>query len=492
MMLISSRFSSLHFAVRPRVVIKFLGQLFIPLAVLTLVPAIYSFVAGNTQVTIRYAIVIAALLSIGIPCAKLKCASNMQANEALVISALVFTLTSLIMTVPLLAYGFPFIDALFETVSGVTTTGLSTLASIENKPDTFLFSRAWMQWVGGLGVTTLALAMMIESGKAARQLGSKESDKEDVIGGTRAYAKRVLIVYLTLTAIGVLVLLLFGLDFHDALVHCFAAISTGGFSNYDNSLAGLSGWPVRLAITAISFMGAISFFLYIRCARKKKYSLFFSDVGFRTLLVCCLVSTLALFLSFRTHSDLSTLENFFHALAMAVSAQTSAGFSSFNAGDMNTLEKLVMIGSMVIGGDIGSTAGGIKVIRLVIIVKLIQIILLRASIIRFSDTPLRLKKQRLLHHDIETAMALVFIYVFVIFASWAAFLAYGYDPMNSLFDVVSAVGTVGISAGVITPDLATPLKLVLCLDMLMGRVEIIAIIILLLPGTWIGKKRIAT
>ncbi len=151
--------SGLHFAVRLRVVAKYLGQAFLMLAGLTCVPALVAALGGSTGIALRYLAVNLIFTAYGAVTARIRVPPNMQRNEALVTTALVFTLSAVALAFPLTGYGIPSLDALFESVSDVTTTGLSTLGSVEDKPAVFLFARAWMQWIGGLGVLALVMAL---------------------------------------------------------------------------------------------------------------------------------------------------------------------------------------------------------------------------------------------------------------------------------------------------------------------------------------------
>lgn len=154
----------LRFAVRVRVVAKYLGQAFLLLAALICVPAAVAVLTGQNEVALRYLAVILVFGACGVASSRMHVAANMLRNEALVITALVFTLSAFAMTFPLMGYGITFVDALFEAVSAITTTGLSTLEGVEQRPASLLFARAWMQWVGGLGILALVLALLIDPG----------------------------------------------------------------------------------------------------------------------------------------------------------------------------------------------------------------------------------------------------------------------------------------------------------------------------------------
>ncbi|MBN1442336.1 MAG: TrkH family potassium uptake protein [Planctomycetes bacterium] len=478
---------SLSFAVRPLVVARYLAMLCLPLSALTLVPLLMSVIAGQHAVMWRTAVVVGILAAAGGICSRIRCTERIQTNEGLAVTALIFLLASLLMAFPLTGYGIGFLDAWFESVSAITTTGLSTLPTVEDKPWTFLFARAWMQWVGGLGVVVLALAMLVRPGISAKRLGFSEQEIDNVVGGTRAHARRVLAVYSILTTAGILLLWSLGASLLDAVVHAFAAISTGGFSNYDSSLAGFSSPWIRAATTLMCFAGAVSFSWYYSSAYRKLRTLA-GDVQLRALAAACVLCTILLFLALRP-SFTADARALGHSAMMAISAQTTAGFASLPVPELPSAAKLVLICSMLIGGELGSTAGGLKMLRFVILVRLAQRLFEQASIPRRSEIPIRIGRFTLQSEDLAAAGGLAAAYAAVLVLSWLAFLAGGHDPLNSLFEVASATATAGLSAGVVAQDLSPILKGVLCADMLMGRVEILAVLILIFPPTWFGRRR---
>lgn len=479
---------SLHFAVRPRLIIKYLGLLFLPLAGLTCVPMLVTLAGGYYDTALRYGVVIGVLVLVGWPCVRLRCADNLQTNEALVISALMFIVTALLMTFPAMSYGLSFLDALFEMVSAVTTTGLSIMPQVSQLPDTFLFARAWLQWTGGLGVVVLALALMITPGSVTRRLGFDDRETESIAGGTKAHARRVLIIYLILTFIGCGVLWLLGVEFSSAMTHTLAAVSTGGFSSYDNSLAGFTSWGPRVVVIILCLAGAMSFSWFYGFTLKHWRSLL-TDPRLYALLGACLLSTVLVVLLSGLAGAIHQVDDVIHLVLLTFSAQTTAGFSSQSVPELHAATQLALIGAMLVGGEAGSTAGGIKLLRLLILVRLFRLVLLRTSVPPASRLPPYVEGKPLKPQEIEATVAVTMGYVGVIAVSWVIFTAYGHEPLAALFEVVSATGTVGLSAGIVSADLATPLKVVLCIDMLMGRLETLAIFVLLTPSTWIGMKK---
>ena len=159
-MTFDERIASISYTVRIPVIAKYLGQIGLMVALLCVPPLLVSLLFGEHAFSLRFIAVIGVLLVTSLPLIRLPAPDQIQINEGLSITALTFALTPLLMTYPLMAAGLGFQDALFEAISAVTTTGLSTLTDIENLPRTFLFARAWMQWFGGLGIVVLSVSLL--------------------------------------------------------------------------------------------------------------------------------------------------------------------------------------------------------------------------------------------------------------------------------------------------------------------------------------------
>ncbi|MDX1709970.1 MAG: potassium transporter TrkG [Rhodovibrionaceae bacterium] len=487
-MLFSPSVEAVRFAAHPAVVAKYVGLMLLVLGLLILVPLGVSILTGTWSAAWRYAVVVLALVGLGASGNRLKVRQDIQRNEALAISALMFVIPPFFMAFPLMGYGLSFEDALFEAVSGVTTTGLTTLENLADMPAAFLFSRAWMQWVGGLGVVVLALALILQPGTATAHLGFAEREAADVVGGTRSHARKVAVVYLALTLLGFLLLVGSGASLFDSLTGSLTAISTGGFANYDDSLAGFSGTFTPHMAVLLSVLGAVTFTFY--------YRPFYGQAGralrdsqLWTLVAMLAVVTLLIYLLGSYPGEISWQERLSQALITGFSAQSTAGFSLVPVAELGSTAMLVLVVAMFCGGGLGSTAGGIKVLRLLILVRLFQLLLVRASVPPDAKVDVRLDGKRLQHVEIEASIAVILGYVLTIVAIWLVFLAYGYEPLPALFEVTSAVSTTGLSADIVGPALSSELKYLLCFGMLAGRVETAALIVLLFPWTWIGKRR---
>ena len=477
----------LKYAVRPLAILKYFGLLGFVLALMTVVPLAVSLLFGDYHVSLRYAIVVIGIFILSAGLMRLPAPKRLQTNEAMVITALIFLFAPLVMSWPMMASGLGFLDALFESISGVTTTGLTTTATVANKPETFLFARAWMQWVGGLGIVVLSLAVMIQPGLVAKRLGDREDYEEDMIGGTRAHARRVFIVYVALTAVGIVMLGLLNIGWFEAILYCFAAVSTGGFSPHHASLAGLESHPAQAVVILLSMAGGISLIVYQRVFREGWRDVM-NDRQLQGFLIVCLLMTLLLAGSLWLQGGFQWPQALGHGALNALSAQSTAGFSSLNISEIDGASKLLLIFSMFSGGSVGSTAGGIKILRLLILLRLLQLSIQRAAMPQNAVAEMRLGGRRLETDEIQNALCLVLVFIAFIVFSWLPFVVMGHNPLDSLFEVVSAIGTAGLSAGITDPALHPFLKAVLCIDMLLGRLEIFAWLILVSPGTWFGKR----
>lgn len=482
------RVNVLIYAVRGRVILKYVAQLALILGVLTLVPLGVALFTTDWLLLSRYAVICGGLFVTGGLLSRIPAPTHMQANEALTITALAFMFSPLLMSWPLMATGVPFTDALFEAISGVTTTGLSTLDDIENRTPGFLFARAWMQWYGGLGIVVLSVALLLGHHAAARRLTDPIETGETLVATARTHARRTLIVYLSLTLFGiVLVWIMSGKGFA-SLLHALSAVSTGGFSPYADSLTGLTSQPAAIAVIFISFLGAISLPLYWRIGHagwRAGLRVLLTDVELRALLIAGLLIGGLLTWLVWLHGDEMP---WYHGLMLGFSAQTTTGFSTMPVTELDAASKLVMIVAMLVGGSVGSSAGGFKLLRLLILLRMLQLLVRRAAMPSHAVAEPYLAGHKLETDDMLRAMQLILLFIGIMLFSWLPFVVMGYDPLDALFEVVSACGTVGLSSGIARSELEPILKGILCFDMIAGRVEIIALLIVLYPRNWIGRR----
>ena len=477
----------LGYAVRLWVVAKYVGQLAVILAGLMALPLALALFDAQTAFALRFGAACLVLLALGVPLARLAAPAQIQANEALVITAAGYLLASVALAIPLAAGGLSALDALFEAVSGVTTTGLTTVAAIEQQPRVFLFARAWSQWYGGLGIVVLSVALLLGNSVAARRLVDPEGVGENLVATMRVHARRVLTIYVALTLAGIGVLLSTGVGAFEAVAHALSSVSTGGFSTHGESIAALPGAAARTAALLIALLCAVSLPLYHR-AWLGDWRGLADDPELRALLAAIALVTLALWWSLPQTAGPVEGDRAAQAAWLALSAQTTTGYATLPVADVGPAAKLVMIFSMSIGGSIGSTAGGVKLLRLLLLLRLLQLLIRRSAMPPHAVADVRFGGRGVSAEELARALLVILLFFAAAGLSWLPFLALGHAPLDALFEVVSALGTVGLSTGVTSAALDPALKGVLIADMLLGRMEFVALLVLLYPRTWIGKR----
>lgn len=482
-----TRPDALVYAVRREVVLHHMGQIGIVLGLLGL-PSIAVALAGAAWMEAGMQCATAVLTGLaGWGLTRRFHPDGVQVNEALVISAGAFLLASAVAAVSMAASGLGPVDALFEATSGVTTTGLTVLSDPGQASSTLQFNRAWTQWYGGLGFVTLASTMLGTSRHVNRVVGLEEN-LDDLVGGMRAHGRRVLKIYLALTAAGILALSLAGVGWFDSVLHIFASVSTGGFSSHAESLNAFSV-PARAVVAMVFLFGAVSFVTLHRGVRISWHALV-HDAQLRMLLATgAAASALILLFEWMAAGGGIDGSGIGHALLTGFSAQTTTGFSTWEPANLSNASKIVILFAMFVGGSSGSTAGGIKQARLMVVFATLRSRILRTAMPRQTVYTPRVAGEKLESEEASKMLGLIVGLAMVIAVVWLAFAAYGYPPGDALFDVVSAAGTVGLSTGIVGPGLESPLKLLLVVTMLIGRLELIAVLVLLSPGTWFGIRK---
>lgn len=407
--------------------------------------------------------------------------SDLRKVEAMVTVALLFVLVPVLSIPAFMSLGMTPLDALFEGMSAVTTTGLS----VAQDPDSWPFSahvlRSWMQWCGGLAMATAVLALLVSPGLSARKLGDAGMDSEDRISSTRLQARQLLGVYFGLTVVLTLLTVLVIPDPGEALVLTLSAISTGGFAPRSDSLASYSLMGQSMVILSC-LVGAISLLFYVYLLRAR-----FQDAWRLGALQRMLRAILFLIASGLLVLLPQTVELGPEVFLDLVSGVTTAGFST-GAMPLGGPLLLLFVVAMVMGGDVGSTGGGLKLMRVGVLLRTVRHSLLTARLPDRAVAPLRRRGKPVPDATLIGLMGLVVLYILTMLTVWTLFLAHGHPALPSLFDTISTLSTVGLSTGVVSADLSPDLKLALTLAMWLGRLEFIAVLVLILPRTWFRQR----
>lgn len=399
--------------------------------------------------------------------------------EALVAVAAIFLIGALMATPAFMVLGMPPVDALFEAVSGITTTGLSVAREAESWPVSAHFLRAWLQWAGGFAFAVAAVALVVGPGVVALRLGFAGGPGEGILGSARSRARQLLGAYLAITAVALAALAMLAEDPVEGALLAFAGVSTGGFAPSAASVAG-AGPAVQVVALLACLAGATSMTLWAR-SRREGLGPLIGDPELRMLLTLILAVGAAAVLIEGLRDGGPGL---WPAAFAVVSAQTTAGYSAGDTAAMAPATLALLIGAMAVGGSVGSTAGGVKVFRLAFAAAAARLALTRVAL-----SPRALATPRVLGRPADTedgihAFALLSMFGFGAGLGWLALMLCGAAPLPALFDAVSAFGTVGLSTGVTGPELPTVGKLALALAMMLGRLEFIAFLALVNPSTW--------
>ncbi len=412
-------------------------------------------------------------------------------REAYMIVSLAWVVISLFGTLPYIFSGaIPnFTNAFFETMSGFTTTGSSVLIDIEAVPKGILFWRSMTHWIGGMGIIVLTLAIMPLLGVGGATLFSAESpgpttDKlHPTIAGT---AKRLWFIYFVLTAIETLFLWIGEMNFFDAINHSFATLATGGFSTKNDSIAHFGPY-VQYVITFFMFLAGVSFSIHYFFSHRK-WEKVFKNEEFRFYSTLLILSAGFITFILVKNSDAGLEESFRTAIFQVVSIATTTGFVSDNYLLWPTVAWFVLVMLMFTGGSAGSTGGGIKMIRHLLIFKSAALHLKRMVHPRaFYTTKYNGKSVR--DEVLFGIMAFILFYTIIFAIGTFIMTGLGLDFQTAMGATISSLGNIGPAIGNVGPvdnfAAIPPLgKWVLSFLMLLGRLELFTILVFLSPGFW--------
>ncbi|UXI01272.1 TrkH family potassium uptake protein [Photobacterium sp. TY1-4] len=412
-------------------------------------------------------------------------------RDMFLITTLVWTIASAFAALPfVLINHISFTDAYFETMSGITTTGSTVLSGLDEMAPSILLWRSTLQWLGGIGFIVMGVAIlpMLNVG-GMRLFQTESSDWSDKSSPrTKNVAKNIVNVYLILTGLCFIGYLLAGMNSFDAINHAFTTLSTGGYSTSDGSMNHFSNQAHWVAIVFM-FAGGLPFLLFVQALRKKKVTALLKDAQVRGFTLLVLSAGLAVACWLTWQQDYTFSDAFRVALFNIVSVVTTTGFGLSDFSAWGPFPTIVFAFMMLAGGCSGSTAGGAKIFRFQVALALLRkqmMQLIHPSGIfvqRYNGRPVTDNIVRSV-----VAFALTFILTIIVVAAILGGL--GLDPVTSITGAMTAVANVGPGMGEVIgptgnfaslPDLA---KWVLSFGMLMGRLEILTVLVVFFPAFW--------
>ncbi len=434
---------------------------------LLLAPLAASFLFGESPLPYLAGVVVALIC--GTLLEKRSTGEKINMEAALIISAVAIMAVSLAGSIPYLFYMNP-VDAVFESVSGFTTTGL-TVTKPESLPMSMLLWRSLTQWIGGLGVLVMVLMLLGSPGLSAYHIYRSEGRYHRIEPSTINSIKRIVKIYGIYTLFGMALLYAAGMPLFDAINHSLTSISTGGFSVKNGSVGAYESPLIYISIMFLMILGATSFFLHDKILRKKIKD-YLTNRETRIFWGLTAVSSFVMMFSFLGSSS-ALLQSVFHA----VSAITTTGFS-IAEGPYPPSAIFILIFLMLVGGYAGSTAGGIKLVRLEILSNSITWLIRKSSLPPSAVIPVKAGGKPIKKSEITIVALFVLIYLLIAGLLAITLSIAGYPPADSIFLSVSAEGTVGLSTTDISslPALA---KIMIMGSMLLGRLEILPFLVLI-------------
>ncbi|MCI8908070.1 MAG: TrkH family potassium uptake protein [Angelakisella sp.] len=477
-------------------IVYILGTILKAEAILMSLPALVAFLCGEGDlVPMLAAILIASGAGLLFTFKKPK-NTVIYAKEGFVVTALSWVVMSLVGALPFVFAGAipSYIDAVFETVSGFTTTGASILTDVEGMSRGLLFWRSFTHWVGGMGVLVFLLAIVPLAGGRSVHIMRAESPGPVVgklVPKVRDTAMILYGIYITMTVVLIALLLLGGMPLYDSAVHAFGTAGTGGFGIWGDSIAHYDSAYIDVVLSIGMVLFGVNFNIYYLLLMGKVKSILRSE-ELRWYLG--IIAGATLLIAWNTLSRWGgILQSLRYAFFQVASVITTTGFATADFNLWPELSRMLLLVLMLVGACAGSTGGGMKVSRLIIMLKSAKREISRMLHPRSVYT-LQFEGKPLEDQTIHNVFTYFFILVFLVIASVLLVSLDNMDFDSTFSAVLACINNIGPGLGIVGPmgsyAALSPLsKLVLILDMLLGRLEIFPMLMLFAPSVWIGKRR---
>ncbi len=381
-------------------------------------------------------------------------------------------------------------DSFFESMSGITTTGSTIITDLNSSPKAILLWRALLQWLGGIGIIVMAITLMPIMNVGGMQLFKVSSGdaSEKILPKTKEITLRLILIYLILTFLCSFFYNICGMKFFDSLTHSMTTIATGGFSNYNESIGYFNNIKIEIISMVFIILGSIPFISYIKFLSGKK-NIFYTDTQIKSFIKIIFYSILILFIYLtifnKSFSDVSLRSISFNVISIL----TGTGYVTQNFDNWGSFPLIYFLILMFIGGCAGSTACGIKIFRVQILYlflknQLKKIIYPRGIfIIKYDNNNVNEK-------FMASIIAFIYLYIIIFFIITAMLSLSGLDFTTSISGAATSISNVGPGLGELIgpngnfsqlPDFS---KWILSFGMILGRLELFAILVLFLPSFW--------
>ncbi len=422
-----------------------------------------------------------------------KWSKEMGKKEGYLIVSLVWVVFSVFGAIPFVMSGstISFTDAFFETMSGFTTTGASILNDIESLPKSILFWRSIIQWIGGMGMIVMSLAILPMLGIAGMELFVAEvpgPTADKLHPRVKQTAKRLWVIYVLFTLMETVLLWMGDMDLFDAVNHAFTSMATGGYSTKQASIAYYDSAYIQYVITIFMLLAGVNFSLTY-FALKRKFNKVFSNEEFRYYIGFIVVFTLGLSLIIALQNSNQSLEQSFRkSVFQVVSIISTTGYVTADYLSWGALASILIFAMMFFGGSAGSTGGGIKIVRIVILFKN-SFLEFKRLLHPHAIIPVRLNHKAVDPKIVTNVLAFIVFYIVTFVAGSIVMAGLGLDFNSAMGSVIASLGNIGPGIGSVGPmdnfsHIPDVGKWFLSFLMMLGRLELFTVMIIFTPVFW--------
>ncbi|MGC9434654.1 MAG: TrkH family potassium uptake protein [Methanomicrobiales archaeon] len=472
-----------------RVIAPDIGRILFFIGCISLSPLVVALLFGEYEMILPFITAPALYIALGSALMRVSSpAREARLSVALAGVAFIWFVSAGIGALPFVfGAGMPLTDGVFEAMSGWTSTGLSLIPDLSRVPHTLLFWRSLTQWMGGIGIVAFTIAMANRSGLLQRGLYRSEARSEALMPSVVSTATLMWKIYLVLTIAGVFIILLTGVPLWDAVNLSMTAIATGGFTIHPGGIGFYDNLSLEIALIPLMIAGALPFKIYFLMRQKKTLG-FFGDHQAHLLLAFIAVGSVVVAMDLITRQYLELPSACRQAVFMITSASTCTGFQNTDLLPWSSAVLLLMVGLMFAGGSSGSTAGGIKLFRLILGFEALAWWFRRIFVSSRAIVPFRHEGETIPRNiaEIEVSKNMLIVILFTLVMFVGSFIIFHlevippFEDTDVFFDVVSALCNVGLSTGFVSPAMEPATKWVFILVMWAGRLEVLPVIALVL------------
>ena len=467
-----------------------LGILQIILGVFMFIPIIFQFIYSEIDSSFFGTSIVTIIFGTLFFLSNLDHDRKLTLQQAFLLTALSWLSIAIFGSLPFIFsdLSFSITNAFFESMSGITTTGSTIISNLDEMPKSILLWRAILQWLGGIGIIIMAITLMPIMNVGGMQLFkiSNNDSSEKILPKSKEIALRLIYIYSFLTFVCGLTYKFFGMTFFDSLTHSMTTIATGGFSNYNESIGFFNSVSIEISAMVFIILGSLPFIAYIKFISGDK-KILINDVQIKTFfkIIFFSVCFLSIYLIFSSSIEFNLRSISFNIISIL----TGTGYVNAEFDTWGSFTLILFLGLMFIGGCAGSTTCGVKVFRiqilyLFVVNQLKKIIYPKGVfVLKYDQNPIDNK-------FISSIISFIYMYLVIFFVLTALLSLTGLDFITSISGAATSISNVGPGLGsIIGPNgdfstLPDTSKWVLTLGMILGRLELFAILVLFLPSFW--------